>query len=111
MLNPKIQEITSAVAREAAKLLGNKLDAVILFGSYARGDYDKESDVDIMVRIKCAREDLNAYMYTFCDIASELSLNYDITVSIIVYDTPTFSKFKTAMPFLQNVEREGIRVA
>lgn len=110
-LNKKLDIITSAVAHEAKKLLGSKLNAVVLFGSYARGDYDEESDIDIMVRIDCSRADLNEYLYAFSDIASDLSLDNDITVSITVFDTQTFTEYKSAMPFLKNVEREGIRVA
>ena len=103
--------VTSSVAKEAKRLLGDKLDAVILYGSYARGDYDDESDIDIMVRIKCSREDLLNYLYTFSDIGSKLSVDNDVTVSILVYDTETFNRYRTAMPFLVNVEREGVKVA
>ncbi len=28
---------------------GAKIDRIILFGSYARGDYQKESDIDVLV--------------------------------------------------------------
>ncbi len=28
---------------------GDKIDRIILFGSYARGDYRKESDIDVLV--------------------------------------------------------------
>ena len=31
------------------KILGKKLKKVILYGSYARGDYTENSDIDIMV--------------------------------------------------------------
>jgi len=103
--------VTSSVAKEAKRLLGDKLDAVILYGSYARGDYDEESDIDIMVRIKCSRDDLMKYFYEFSDIGSQLSLDNDVTVSILIYDTDTFNRYKTAMPFLVNVEREGVKVA
>lgn len=103
--------VTSSVAEEAKRLLGDKLDAVILYGSYARGDYDDESDIDIMVKIKCSREELMNYLLMFSDISSKLSIENDVTVSVLPYDTETFNHFRTAMPFLVNVEREGIKVA
>ena len=40
----------------ARESLGDKLDKVILYGSYARGDYDDESDIDIMVLADIPRE-------------------------------------------------------
>ncbi|MEG1972553.1 MAG: nucleotidyltransferase domain-containing protein, partial [Oscillospiraceae bacterium] len=48
----QLQTILSAVYQKSVAEFGDKLDAVILYGSYARGDYDSESDIDIMVRVK-----------------------------------------------------------
>lgn len=103
--------ITSAVAEEAKRLLGDKLDAVILYGSYARGDYDDESDIDIMVKIKGTRDDLRKYRYDLVDFGSDLSLEHNITVSILLYDTETFDRYRNAMPFLRNVQKDGVNVA
>lgn len=103
--------ITSAVAEEAKRLLGDKLDAVILYGSYARGDYDDESDIDIMVKIKGTRDDLKKYRYDLVDFGSDLSLEHNITVSILLYDTETFDRYRNAMPFLRNVQKDGVHVA
>jgi len=38
-----LDEITAKVVQAARESLGDKLDKVILYGSYARGDYDDES--------------------------------------------------------------------
>lgn len=32
-------------------IFSDKLKRVILFGSYARGDYDEESDIDVMLML------------------------------------------------------------
>ena len=103
--------ITSNVAQEAKNLLGDKLDAVILYGSYSRGDYDDESDIDIMVRIFCPIEALEDYSYYFNKLSSRLSLENDITVSILLRDSETFNKYKSVLPFYTNVEKEGIKIA
>lgn len=45
----KIDKILNQFVSEISGLLGNRLKKVILYGSYARGDYDKNSDIDIMI--------------------------------------------------------------
>ena len=106
-----LNTITSNVAQEAKNLLGNKLDTVILYGSYSRGDYDDESDIDIMVRIFCPIEALEDYSQYFNRLSSRLSLENDITVSVLLRDSETFNKYKNVLPFYTNVEKEGIKIA
>lgn len=36
-------------ARQVKEILGENLVQVILYGSYARGDYQENSDIDIMI--------------------------------------------------------------
>ena len=45
----QLNEILERVVGGSKTLFGDNLDSVILFGSYARGDYDDESDIDIMI--------------------------------------------------------------
>ncbi|WP_456367169.1 nucleotidyltransferase domain-containing protein, partial [Thermococcus sp.] len=35
--------------RVLRKRFGDSIEEVILFGSYARGDYDEESDIDLLI--------------------------------------------------------------
>ena len=103
--------IATELAEQAKAQLKNKLDAVVVFGSYARNDFDAESDLDIMVRIRCPADQLDEYERFFARLSSQFSLKYDITVSVLVKDSRTFSAFKSVLPFYQNVEREGIKIA
>jgi len=44
-----LDEITERICAAAKEVLGEKLEKVLLYGSYARGDYDEYSDIDIFV--------------------------------------------------------------
>ena len=37
----ELKIVTTTVIQEAKRLFGDKLESVVLFGSYARGDYDE----------------------------------------------------------------------
>ena len=41
------------------KIYGNHLKTVILYGSYARGDYKADSDIDIMILLDLSDMDVD----------------------------------------------------
>lgn len=48
-MTESIQNILTLFVKEVKRVLGEDMDKVIVYGSYARGDYDEHSDIDIMV--------------------------------------------------------------
>ena len=104
-------KIASEISKTAKELLMQKLAAVIVYGSYARADFDEESDVDIIILADCPVQELDLYENAVCRAASRLSLEYDVTVSVTLRDLETFNKYKNVLPFYQNIEREGIKIA
>ena len=107
----KALAIASVISSFAKEYLGNKLYAVIVYGSYARADYDEESDIDVFVLIECEAYETEKYEKSFSRIASRLSLENDVTVSVALRDVKTFDQYKSVLPFYKNIEREGIRIA
>ena len=106
----QLDKILQTIREEAVRQFGGQLDAVILYGSYARGDYDEESDIDVMVQVKLPKSLLTHYRKTFSHLGSDLGLEHDITVSIHLQDQETFEKYKNDLPFYRNVLREGVPV-
>lgn len=92
-----------------SKLLGNKVTDAYLYGSYARGDYHPESDVDILLAVDMEPEELQKYRRKISTVNSDLSLEHDITVSITVKALAQFRKYADTLPYYMNVLREGIR--
>lgn len=107
-----LNNITNSIKDTALSLFDNRLNSVILYGSYARGTNDSESDIDIMLLIDMPAESINKYRSEISRAASRLSLDSAdcVTVSVVLQDTETFEKFKSALPFYRNVAEEGVVV-
>ena len=108
IVNKKVDKIVKEAKTLYSKLFGDKLCDVYLYGSYARGDYDEESDIDILLTLNLTDKQIKKYNNALCHIASELSLKYDITVSITTDPIKTFYKYTEFIPFYKNVLNEGI---
>ncbi len=106
----KINSILSEMKKQADIIFGDKLIDAVLYGSYARGDYDGESDLDIMMRVNIERSELYEYEKKICRISSKLGLDNDILVSVHLQNNQIFEEYKNAVPFYQNVIREGRRI-
>ena len=88
----------------------NVVDRMILYGSYARGDYTRESDIDIMLLMNCGNTEVKSYQDVACRIASRIGLEDDIEVSFTMQDKKTFEERLSILPFYRNVAREGVTI-
>ena len=57
----KLKTICNITNEKMREIFGNKLISVILYGSYARGDYEDFSDIDIMVLVDMDKMELGKY--------------------------------------------------
>ncbi len=105
-LNNLMEETYSALS----SVFGKKLSEVWLYGSYARGDFDAESDIDIMALVDLPKEQLAMYRRKVSDLSSDLDLKYEVILSIKLQDKDTFSRFSNTLPFFQNILKEGKRI-
>lgn len=107
----QLYDITQKIAELSKSIFDDKLDDVLLYGSYARGDQTSESDIDIMVLADVPRESLSNFRKPFIKLTSELGLEHDVVVTVTVKDTETFYRYLDAVPFYGNVKKEGIKIA
>ena len=102
-------QILGEVCRACDPVFGDLLKDAYLYGSYARGDYHEESDIDILLTVDLEQPELSKYRNTIAGITSDLSLKHDITVSVTVKPLAQFRKYAHVLPFYKNVVGEGIR--
>ena len=101
----KIKRLIAEMKKGLTELYGQRLKAVILFGSYARGDYDENSDLDVMIVLDNYKSYWDELVHS-AELASNLSLEYNVTVSRTIV---TEEKWKRGdLPVLRNVRAEGI---
>ena len=74
-----------------------------LFGSSARGDFSKSSDIDIMVRLPKVDRTIEEELF---DIAYDLELEYDCLIDVIVLAEDMVD----SIPLYQNIEKEGVAI-
>ena len=105
-----VRTIIQIYSKEAMNIFGDKLKAVILYGSYARGDFDSESDIDIMVLLDLPEERMAEARKKMRHIADYLDLKYDCVISSVFQSYESFENYKSASPFYQNVEKDGVLI-
>ncbi len=110
MTNELITTVTTEVVEKLVELVNEDIYKMYLYGSYARGDFDNESDIDIMIILKCDKEKVKSYRKQVSILASRIGLKNDVEVSLLLRDMESFEKGKKILPFYQNVTREGVTI-
>jgi predicted nucleotidyltransferase len=108
--NVKLNIITEKITQGVRELLGDKLHRIILYGSYARGDYDEESDIDIMVLADILDEDWYLFERGINGIINPIELDYNILISVYIKNRHSFEELTPILPFYRNVVTEGVEL-
>ena len=89
---------------------GEDVVRIILYGSYARGDYQNDSDIDIVAIVRGDRVDLQNRLKKIWDISSDLELEYGTIVSPTVIPFSEFEQYKDDLPYYKNIQNEGVNI-
>lgn len=105
-INNAVQEFIKGVK----DILGDRAKKIILYGSYARGDYNDSSDIDIMILTDLNDDVIIEYRNKIWEYAYDIEWdnNFDITLSPLVKNIDKFNYWLEALPFYMNVQKEGV---
>lgn len=81
--NEELRKILTELANMLQEVYQDKLKAVILYGSVARGTATDESDIDIMVLVDGTDQELRTFEDELNDVSTDISIKYYKVFSII----------------------------
>ncbi len=105
-----LKAILTKYVENLKEIYGDDLLQVSLFGSYARGDYGSDSDIDILVIVKGNKYHTADYNDSLCGMSVDFNMEHDVWVQAIDMDSEYFYKWKDASMFLRNVKKDEIRL-
>lgn len=103
-----MQKLMEQYIVEIKKIYGTHLRKIILFGSYARGDFKSDSDVDIMILLDMSDLDLKAYSRQLSYMTYDFNLDNDLDIKPIAKSEEHFRKWVSNYPFYANIHKEGV---
>ena len=95
-------------SEEVKKILGKSLRKIILYGSYARGDYTENSDIDIMILTTLTDKEIEKIESNIYNLAFDFLMDYGVDISVVIKNEEQFNYWLGALPFYNNVQREGV---
>jgi len=103
-----LQNLMDQYIAEVRKIYGLCLQKIILFGSYARGDYNADSDVDIMILLDISDLELKAYSRQLSYMTYDFNLDNGIDIKPIAKSQAHFNKWSENYPFYSSIQKEGV---
>ncbi len=102
----RVKRILKEFKKGIESTLRDKFVELVLFGSYARGDYEFGSDIDVLllVREKLTKEEDKK----ISELSSAISLEYDMVITC--FDCLLHDFKHRNSPFLLNIRREGVKI-
>lgn len=103
-------EIVNELKENLQNIFGEHLKKIILYGSYSRLDYSKESDIDLIVLTDFNESELADINEKLNSLSVDLSLKYSKVLSILVKDSAQFYRYIDILPFYSNIADQGVTV-
>ena len=103
-----LQNVLHQLYNELKSLWGDRLKALYLYGSRARGDAAPDSDVDVLAVLR-GDFDYFTMLHSADPVVSRLSLENDVVITLSLASDAQLQQ--SQWPFFHAVRREGVPVA
>ncbi|MBI1794646.1 MAG: nucleotidyltransferase domain-containing protein [Chloroflexi bacterium] len=101
----RIRKLMKELKEGLVRIYGDRLKAVYLYGSYARGEAQSDSDIDVMIVLK-NYQSYGKEIDRTGELVSGLSLNYGISISRVIIKEIQWKESDTSL--LRNIRVDGV---
>ncbi len=105
------EKLLKSFTKDVQSILGNSVEKIILYGSYARGDFQMNSDIDIMILTSLQEDKIKQIEDKLYDVAFDYQMSDSIVISINIKNIEQYNYWLGALPYYDNIEKEGIVLA
>jgi len=101
----EIEQILKKFKEEAKELYSKRLKKIILYGSCARGQATRDSDIDLAIVLEgdvVAGEEIDRLI----DVITDINLSYGVLLSVYPVSEGDYNSVNS--PLLLNIRKEGI---
>jgi len=100
------RSVAAEFKEELLRNLKDEIEAIILYGSVARREEGRESDIDVLILVKNKRREIYDRI---SKIRTRTDLKHATLISLFIIDEEEFKKYmKLGSPFLSTVLKEGV---
>lgn len=103
-----IRIIIDDFVKDVQKILGNRIKKLILYGSYARGDFNEKSDIDIMILTDLSDIEISKYSMQIWEMVADIEIDTGIVISPLLRNIDNFNSWLDVKPFYTNIMNEGV---
>ncbi len=89
----QLKAILKKYVNDIHQLYGSGLKTVILYGSYARGDFGPDSDIDIMILVDLPDQEIQKKGRVLSDETFEYNFDDDLQIMPIVKNIDHFNRW------------------
>lgn len=105
-----IEKLLKDYRKKVEAVSDSHVKKIILYGSYARGDFKLDSDIDVVVLVDLDDLFMKAYEDKIIDITYDFNYEHGTDIMPVIQNIEHFEYWKNAYMFYKNVETEGVEI-
>ena len=109
-MSKQINELLLEYSLGIKKIYGKALKTVILYGSYARNDFNDNSDQDIMILVSLSEEQIVQTRESVSKFTYEFNMQYDMEIVPLVKSEEHFNYWQAVYPLYININKDGVKI-